>query len=240
MPRIWSSLAVSLATSALILVPSSNSTAGNHKHPAWSSRAIQLVAGSTRSSDGRTSYMNLAINLLCTAMCLDFIYRSHYLLPSTQVAFSRMGYVTHDSARIALRSDGGEIRVTYESEGEPLQAVSASMGSSDTDQTTELLLEGLRSDTIYHYNTSTGLEGTFTTRRAPEHISRFSILSTSCQKPNWPYSPLNHPLRIQGMEHLDQYLASSGLAPEMMLFLGDFICTLSCSPVGARLGGAKI
>jgi alkaline phosphatase D len=235
LPRIWTSLAVSLATSALILIPGpksvSSSTARKHGRQVWPSRAVQLVAGSTRLSDRRTSYLNLAINLLCTAMCLDFIYRSHYLLPSTQVEFSRMGYVTHDSARIALRSDGGDIRVTYGSEGEPMRAASTSMRSGDTDQTTQLLLEALRSNTAYHYNTSTGLEGTFTTRSAPEDMSRFSILSTSCQKPNWPYSPLNHPLRIQGMEYLDQYLASSGLAPDMMLFLGDFICTLPCLPL---------
>lgn len=229
MPRTWTCLAIYIATSALILKvgsrPKSVPAPGGSHRRRWSPRAVQLVAGSTQHDDLLTSYLNLGVNFLCAAMCLDFIYRSHYLLPSTDVVFARMGYVSHDTASIAIRSRTAETEVRYWARDGVIRTATASATTTgDTDQTGYVRLMGLDSGTKYHYNTSTSLEGTFTTHKAPKDMSSFSLLSTSCQKPNWPYSPSSHPLRIQGMEHLDQYLASSHTTPEMMLFLGDFIC----------------
>ena len=191
------------------------------------------MAGSARADDRPASIVNLLINLVCAVLCLDFVYRAHYLLPSTELEYGRVGYVTSDSVSLSLRSRINGTTLQYWSRDGSIRTASI-RAEAVSDSMLSIRLGGLEAGQRYHYNTTDGTTGSFATQRAPADMAKFSILSTSCQKPDWPYSPFSHPLRIQGMEDLHQYLEESGIAPEMMLFLGDFICT-SLSLLLARM-----
>lgn len=71
--------------------------------------------------------------------------------------------------------------------------------------------------------TTAGHKGFLTTRRSKHDQKQFILLSTSCQKPNWPYNPLSHSLAISGLEHVDKIVRKME-RKEAMLFLGDFVC----------------
>lgn len=166
--------------------------------------------------------MAAVVNIAILLMCLDLCY-STSLYPVDDLQFSRTGHVTPTSAKLLFRSQPTSFDLTYESSG---GAHTIGVHVLDGhDRTAAVHLVDLSPSTAYNYSTTAGHQGTFTTReRDPE---RFSLISSSCQKPNWPYSPANHPLRIAGLEYLDKYLERTSLTPEMMLFLGDFICAFN-------------
>lgn len=56
-------------------------------------------------------------------------------------------------------------------------------------------------------------------------MDRFSIISSSCIKPGWPYVPWEDSRAVKGVEKLGRFIESMERKPEMMLFLGDFICS---------------
>ncbi|TQV95628.1 alkaline phosphatase family protein [Cordyceps javanica] len=78
---------------------------------------------------------------------------------------------------------------------------------------------GLLAESTYLYTTNASHTGTFTT--APKSPQRWSLISSSCIKPFYPYSPLDSPLRVKGLEYLDDFISVHPV--DMMLFLGDFI-----------------
>ncbi|WVQ76114.1 hypothetical protein IAR50_005756 [Cryptococcus sp. DSM 104548] len=136
-----------------------------------------------------------------------------------------MGWVDASSADILIRSPfNSPIAVSYWPNGtSAISHVNLDSPSRHTDFTLSAHLSHLYPDTAYLYNTTVGLEGSFVTRRKAENMTRFSLLSTSCQKPNWPYNPFQHPLSIHGLAHVEKVAAAMIRRPEAMLFLGDFI-----------------
>jgi hypothetical protein len=173
------------------------------------------------------SWLNLSINLLCVFGCLDFVYRIHYLHSAHGLTFCRTGETTATSAKLLCRNPQSNfMTVSFCSpDGDCRDQDAASR--DETDRTAVFDVTGLAPHTLYSYSASTGINGSFATTGQEEDTGKFTLLSSSCMKPNWPYNPYNHPLRIQGLEDLGSYLAASRKVPEMMLFLGDFICELS-------------
>lgn len=179
------------------------------------------------------SALTALVNILCVLSAVDFVYRGQYFHPSHELSFSRMGYVDATSARIVVRAPQASI-VTLQATPSDLatlpedlgtlpesNVVSAIVGdiSGETDWVGTFTLDGLRPDTAYVYSTNASHAGTFKT--AGEHPKKWSMIQTSCVKPFYPYHPLDHALRVKGLEHLGRYLGDR--TAEFMLFLGDFI-----------------
>lgn len=96
--------------------------------------------------------------------------------------------------------------------------------SANTDFTHTFTLDALLPKSHYSYTTTLGHSGSFTTARQHEDLSQFSILSTSCLKPNWPYNPFRDSRSVDGFSHMDKYISKMKRKPEHVLFLGDWIC----------------
>ncbi|KAF4415293.1 Alkaline phosphatase D [Fusarium acutatum] len=166
------------------------------------------------------------INLACLVAVLDFLFRGHLLHQSDELSFTRMGYVDHSTARIVLRAPiSGYVEITitpgFGEQAETRIFKSVSL-SADSDYVGTVLIEGLEPDTPYTYSTNASHTGTFRTLSQPAGgLKRWSLVSSSCMKPFYPYKPLDHGLRIKGLEHLSNYLSESPV--DMVLFLGDFI-----------------
>ncbi|KAJ7248237.1 PhoD-like phosphatase-domain-containing protein [Mycena haematopus] len=155
-------------------------------------------------------------------MCIDFIYRAHILHPSQSLTFSRTGYVDSTTARIVLRAPAAEnpLRLTYtDSAHWETKIIDIPALMEDSDSTATVELTGLTPGTRYLYNTSSAHAGSFVT--SAESLKKFTVISTSCQKPFYPYSPFSHSLAIPGLSHLAHHAES--VPPEFILFLGDFI-----------------
>ncbi|KAF5691953.1 alkaline phosphatase D [Fusarium denticulatum] len=166
------------------------------------------------------------INLACLVAVLDFLFRSHILHQSAELSFSRIGYVDHTTARIVLRapiSDYVQITVTAASDGQAeTQVLKSVLLSEHSDYVGTVLVEGLEPDTPYTYSTNTSHTGSFRTLSQPgSALKPWSLVTSSCIKPFYPYNPLDHGLRIKGLEYLSKYLSKSSV--DMVLFLGDFI-----------------
>jgi alkaline phosphatase D len=166
------------------------------------------------------------INFACLLAVLDFLFRGHLLHQSDELSFSRMGFVDHSTARIVLRapiSDYVQVTVTSASEDEAeTQILQSVFLSEDADYLGTVLIEGLEPDTSYLYSTNASHTGSFQTLSQPgSGLKPWSLVSSSCIKPLYPYNPLDHGLRIKGLEHLSNYLSESPV--DMVLFLGDFI-----------------
>jgi len=166
-----------------------------------------------------------SLGFLAVLACIDFIYRSHVLHPSESLslAFSRTGYVDSSSARIVLRAPQiqNPFQLTYtDSMGSETKTINIPALTEDSDYTTTLELTGLVPETRYFYNATGDIVGSFKTSAAS--LKKFTIISTSCQKPFYPYSPFSHSLAIPGLSHLARHVESE--PPELVLFLGDFIC----------------
>ncbi|EWG35839.1 hypothetical protein FVEG_14571 [Fusarium verticillioides 7600] len=166
------------------------------------------------------------INLACLVAVLDFLFRGHLLHQSDELSLSRVGFVDHSTARIVLRApitDYVEIIVTSASDDQAETQVTKSVLLSEhSDYVGTVLVEGLEPDTPYTYSTHASHTGSFRTQAQPgSDLKPWSLVSSSCIKPFYPYNPLNHGLRIKGLEHLSNYLSDSPV--DMVLFLGDFI-----------------
>jgi alkaline phosphatase D len=157
-------------------------------------------------------------------MSLDMCYRAHWLYPADDLSFSRTGYVTDTTANLLFRSTAASFNITYASASN-VAGIEVVL-PADSDSTVAVRLDRLLPGSVYNYTSTAGHQGSFTTSRTNPSV--FSLVSTSCQKPNWPYLPTNHALRVTGIEHLDAYIDTMSQKPEMMLFLGDFICM--CEP----------
>ncbi|KAF4340438.1 alkaline phosphatase D [Fusarium beomiforme] len=164
------------------------------------------------------------INLACLVAVFDFLSRGHLFHQSTELSFSRVGYVDSSTARIVLRapiSDHVEITVTSSSLGEPqTYQIGSVFLDAKSDYLGTILIQNLKPNTKYTYSTNGSHDGSFQTS-SESGGGRWSLATSSCIKPFYPYNPLDHGLRIKGLEHLSAYVSENPV--EMVLFLGDFI-----------------
>ncbi|KAI9373770.1 PhoD-like phosphatase-domain-containing protein [Aspergillus egyptiacus] len=176
------------------------------------------------------------INLLCGLFTLDFLFRGLVLYPTSDLRFSRIGYVSDRTAELLVREPHSSqlpLVVSYKDaeleDSDPsfwFQAATIDILDESTDFTTTITFSHLRPSSSYHYALSNNQTGSFVTSPAPDSsaANKLSFLTSSCMKPNFPYNPLQHPLRIPGIEKMTTVVSSlSHLPPSFMLFLGDFI-----------------
>ncbi|KAF6829128.1 alkaline phosphatase family protein [Colletotrichum plurivorum] len=219
--RIYGSTAAYLLCLFAKLFLSKPQTTNRRRHP-----GLLLLLGLTDSKQPFLSFVTIFLNFLSLSAVWDFLYRSHYLHQSHDFSFARVGYVDEASARVVIRApldplSHVEIQVSRDGADDKNPLSQVIMVTEANDYTGTFFLDGLAPDTTYTYTTNASHAGTFKT--AESHPKRWSLVSTSCIKPFYPYSPLDHGLRIRGLEHLDAHLASRPAAVDMMLFLGDFI-----------------
>ncbi|KAH7025058.1 PhoD-like phosphatase [Microdochium trichocladiopsis] len=172
------------------------------------------------------SALTVLVNVLCLLATVDFIYRGHILYPSADSSFSRLGFVSVSSASIAIRAPNTTaVELQYrgqndKGEGIDSWTVAETIRTSDESDWTGIFhINGLTPGTEYTYRTNASHEGTFKT--SPSTLKKFTFVSTSCIKPFYPYNPLNHALRIPGLEHLGRFASQRTI--DFVLFLGDFI-----------------
>ncbi|KAL3459829.1 PhoD-like phosphatase-domain-containing protein [Aspergillus heterothallicus] len=175
------------------------------------------------------------INLLCGAFTTDFLLRGFVLYPTADLRFSRVGYISHSTADLLVREPDRTLLplvVSYKEadtvDNDPtawIQAATVNTLDDSTDFTTTITFKGLSPSSSYHYALSNNETGFFVTSPSPESsaANRLSFLTSSCMKPNFPYDPRRHPLRIQGLETMTAAVSSLCRVPSFMLFLGDFI-----------------
>lgn len=164
---------------------------------------------------------NLIINTCFLLGALDFVYRARLLHVGDDVTFSRIGFVDDRSAKIVLRMPGAaSVLLEYKPEGaEQWIHGSVQRFSNITDYVETIFLRDLAEDTLYEYRTNTSLHGSFQT--AAPYPKQWSMVSSSCISPGFPYNPVGNSLEIPGLKHLSQYVQSKSI--DFMLFLGDFI-----------------
>ena len=195
-----------------------------------------LLTGLPSPSSLAWSIATITINLALVLMSLDLVYRAPLFYQSNDLSFTRVGYVSENSARILVREpDVNQLPLFVSYKEGDSTAVSNTNAwsvadkiyylSNQTDFAHTLTISGLRSSTRYQFSTSNGHYGDFLTAAPAGKLhpfsSKFTFLTTSCIKPRFPYSPLDHPLRIPGLDHLTNWIPSLGAS--FMLFLGDFI-----------------
>lgn len=180
----------------------------------------------------RLSAAALFINFLSLLAAWDFLYRGQILHQSRELSFSRIGHVDETSVRVVVRAPGNSdledllfVEMNLLSPGEEdnssqtLVSQTLPVTSEESDWMATFIFDGLMPNTTYVYSTNASHSGTFKTPHPSP--KRWSLASTSCIKPFYPYNPLDHGLRIKGLEHLDRHIAHDPV--DMMLFLGDFI-----------------
>lgn len=168
------------------------------------------------------SLCGFVVNLLCLLATVDFVYRAQLLHNETDLVFSRMGYVDDNSARITVRApDKSIVSMEYQSidDIEWQQGRALEYDEKTYDGVLTFALLSLQPAKEYRYRTNASHSGTFRTRVS--HPKRFSLVSSSCIKPFYPYHPLDHSLRIPGLEHLARFVKEKQI--DFILFLGDFI-----------------
>ncbi|OLN96124.1 Alkaline phosphatase D 2 [Colletotrichum chlorophyti] len=190
--------------------------------------SLLLLFGWVDKRSPFASLSTVSLNLLCLGAVWDFLYRGYYVHQSGDLSFARVGYVDDNSARIVVRAPFDSVTFV-EITVSPGSNISCEVGGASksqvisvtesTDFTGTFVLGGLEPDTAYTYTTNASHAGFF--RTAATSPKRWSLISTSCIKPFYPYNPLDHALRIKGLEHLDNFVTTN--SADMVLFLGDFI-----------------
>jgi alkaline phosphatase D len=203
-------------------------------------RTLILASGFYDPSTLFISWLNLSINLLCVLGCLDFVYRIHYLHSAHDLTFCRTGETTATSAKLLCRNPLSNVMTLSFCHPDGNCSDQHTASREEWDHTAVFEIADLAPDTMYLYSASNGHNGSFATTGREDDMRSFTLLSSSCMKPNWPYSPFNHPLKIRGLEDLGSYLSASGKIPEMMLFLGDFICEFSMRDSAKRRFGSTL
>ena len=171
--------------------------------------------------------------------------RPALLYPSDDLRFSRVGFVSSDTAKILIREPGAlgptlPLELVYYPSSPGVEYVPKKVlikpVDESTDYTAAVVLSDLQSDTQYRYSVSNNLEGSFTTMPSAgsPQADRLSFVTSSCIKANWPYNPRRHPLAFPGFSHLAKVLDILRSPASFMLFLGDFIYV----DVPARLGSS--
>ncbi|KAL4870214.1 hypothetical protein BDV12DRAFT_207917 [Aspergillus spectabilis] len=175
------------------------------------------------------------INLLCGLFTADYLLRGFFLYPTTDLRFSRVGHISHNTADLLLREPDTTklpLVVSYkeaqDENSDPtswIQAATIDTLTESTDFTDTVTFTGLSPSSSYHYTLSNNQTGFFVTNPAPDSsaANKLSFLTSSCMKPNFPYDPRRHPLSIPGVEKMTTAVSSLRHLPSFMLFLGDFI-----------------
>ena len=174
----------------------------------------------------------VGVNLLLLFGVVDVVYRGSVFFPSHDISFARVGYVSDNTANILVREpDPSQLPIFLSYRATPDSGLDVSWKaagsimalSNTTDYTSTLEIKRLQAVTRYQYATSNNLNGTFMTapHTGQTANSRFTFLTSSCIKPQFPYNPLSHPLTIPGLKHLADWIPK--LQAQFMLFLGDFI-----------------
>ncbi|RDW93158.1 alkaline phosphatase family protein [Aspergillus mulundensis] len=166
---------------------------------------------------------------------MDFLLRGFILYPTAGLRFSRIGHITHSTAGLLLREADAALlplTVSYkeaqDDDSDPtswVQAATIDSLNESTDFTTTITFTDLSPSSSYHYALSNNQTGYFVTNPDPDSsaANKLSFLTSSCMKPNFPYDPRRHPLRIPGLEKMTTAVSSLSQLPSFMLFLGDFI-----------------
>lgn len=194
-----------------------------------------LWTGLPSSISPLATCLTVLINIVLSLLVLDFLIRGVVLYPGTDLAFSRIGYVSPTTANLLVREPDParlplEIYYQEAAQTDPkrwVQEGTIYMVDNTTDFTVPVTLKNLKPSTPYRYTLSNNKTGAFITAPSPgsKSASSLSFLTSSCMKPNFPYNPMSHPLRIWGIEQVSDFIRKlpSRLRPAFMLFLGDFI-----------------
>lgn len=200
-----------------------------------------FLTGLPSANAPRATAINIFINVGLSWLALDFLVRGLILYPQADLAFSRIGFVSPTTANLLIREPDPArlpLGIYYQEAAQTDLSKWTQEGTiytvdNSTDFTVPVTLKNLKPATPYRYSLSssegpkTAANGTFTTAPSPgsKEASSLSFLTSSCMKPNFPYNPLSHPLRIPGIEQMSDFIGKlpSTLRPAFMLFLGDFI-----------------
>ena len=205
--------------------------------PARAGSWMETVYLGIPNSNPLLSVMTVGFNAALLVMTLDLTFRTYLFYPATDLAFHRPIPTSPYAANIFIRSPPEAalpLRVFYK----PVDKLTWYPGpivdsfKNDTDFTTIVTLNGLRSGISYTYAVlppNVDIEaaknesfGTFETFPPRGKGGRWSFGSSSCIKPGIPYNPLGHPLRIQGIEYLEQdlprlkFFAFLGISPQFL------------------------
>jgi alkaline phosphatase D len=206
-----------------------------------------LLTGLPSKNSRISTLLTVATNLLLALLTADFLFRGFLLYPADDLALSRIGYVSPTTAKLLVREpDSAQLPLTisYQEAGQTdtnkwIEEGKIYLLNNATDFTYPVTLKSLKPSTRYRYALSNNLTGTFTTAPLPgsQSANRLSFLTSSCIKPNFPYNPLRHPLRIPGIELVSRTVSrlSPLTRPSFMMFLGDFIYI----DVPSRFGSSK-
>jgi len=174
-------------------------------------------------------------------MAIEFI-ATPFLDTAADLSFSRIGAVSSDSVKIAVRfpTPNATAQLLWREQKDPESSNPWRSGPSlsfspDADYVHTVKLSGLWPNTSYEYaladENRTVTSGPFDFRTFPDSRvstgSHFRFVASSCITPNFPYLPL-HGRTIKGFDLLADYLfpttpVESVPPAEFMLFLGDFI-----------------
>ncbi|KAL4915619.1 PhoD-like phosphatase-domain-containing protein [Aspergillus aurantiobrunneus] len=181
------------------------------------------------------THLAVLTNLLCGLFTADFLLRGFILYPTADLRFSRVGHISHNTAELLLREpDTAQLplivsyKVAHDEDNDPsswIKAATVDTLGDSTDFTTTVTFTNLRPSSSYSYALSNNQTGFFVTSPTPDSsaVNKLSFLTSSCMKPNFPYDPRRHPLRIPGLEKMTSAVSSLSNLPSFMLFLGDFI-----------------
>ncbi|KAJ5104710.1 hypothetical protein NUU61_002057 [Penicillium alfredii] len=193
-----------------------------------------LLTGLPSARSSLWTWITALINIAVALLTLDFLIRGLVFYPSSDVAFSRIGYVSPTTANLLLREpDSAQLPVVVsyqELTRDPANWIEEGRIyklDNTTDFTAVVTLKNLKPATHYRYSLSNNKTGTFVTvpRPGSPAANRISFVTSSCLKPNFPYNLLSHPLRVPGIEQMTSTLGKlpALLRPAFMLFLGDFV-----------------
>lgn len=243
-PLIFTSLALYVSSLLALSRQDKRREHQDSKGPARAGSAIRtLLTGVPDARSPFVSAVTVLVNIALPLLALDFLVRGLVFYPGTDLAFSRIGYVSPTTASLLVREPDAArlpLGVYYQEMARPgtqwLQDGTIHTVDNATDFTVPVTLRNLKPSTTYRYSVSkenpgtddrgTDGTGTFTTAPYPgtKSASKLSFLTSSCLKPNFPYNPLSHPLRIPGIEQVSDFIGQlPSMRPAFMLFLGDFI-----------------
>ncbi|RHZ56679.1 alkaline phosphatase family protein [Aspergillus thermomutatus] len=245
-PIIFTSLAVYLTSLRSLLYQDTESAAPrNDAKDARGSGSMErssearplktLLTGLPCSRSSRATRLTALVNIVLALLTLDFLLRGVVFHSGKNLTFSRIGYVSPTTVNLLVREPDSTqlpLVVFYQEimQDDPSKWVEEGIIyalDDSTDYTTSVTIQGLKPSSSYRYSLSNNQTGTFVTAPLPgtESANRLAFVTSSCMKPNFPYNPLSHSLRIPGIETMTETVAKlpSLLRPAFMLFLGDFI-----------------
>lgn len=191
----------------------------------------------TPSPSKLLSFLAVVVNVVLVAMVADRLYSEHSIT-GADLSFVRPGYVSDRLAKFVIREpDQSKMPVSMQirvKDAQPpfespvWQTVGGTQSTDNSTDYTVVLTVPLQNPTqrVYEWKTSNNHSGEFTAGpkagKAPALFNgSFTFVATSCMLSRVPYTPLDHPLSIPGLQHLARVLPK--LNAQFMLFLGDFI-----------------